>query len=200
MRKITTSSYSNDDGQLLSGFLDIIGRNTKIPSQSCDRFSFNCEIRRLNLIPVEQNVLHHITGYIISSIVKNQKTCRTCVSAIASRRRCNVSNMYNKLTAWRCYKQDTLYFMNRQAFEFFQQMELMFRAYKSTELFNSGLNLKDFLVQKFEEIEFELPICHMLKRKIITRFVLFKLKVNSIKPRKTKVYSSKTMAMHINTQ
>lgn len=75
----------------------------------------------------------------------------------------------------------------------------MFRAYEKTDLFRRNIDLKKYLTEKFEALPYTIPDCHNLKRKIVSRFVILKLKLTRKKiTQKKKKFNSKTMAMHYN--
>jgi len=66
----------------------------------------------------------------------------------------------------------------------------------------SNINLRNLFISKFEAISFFLPECHQLKKKIIRRFIVFRLKIYS-KNSTVDInnnYASKTMTMHTRTK
>lgn len=97
-------------------------------------------------------------------------------------------------------KKETLFFVSAATFSMFLQMEKIFRAYYDEIKLIPKLNLKLFMKHKFESIQYH-HICasHEMKDRIMNRFIVFKLKTKSKKDKPmTKVFASKTMAMHNN--
>lgn len=198
MRRISTSNYNQDDRDFIPDFLDLIPKVTKqikttetIPNEIVPDAMHS----QITLKEVDRNILNHVAGYIISSIIKNQKTCKECVQCVGSKKADLTT--YNRLTSVRCYKTETLFFVNKQTFMFFMEMEQIFRSYVDSNTENST-NLHTFFTQKFNNISYLVPDCHKLKSKIISRYALFRLKINSkkLKPQRKSLFSSKTMAMH----
>lgn len=144
---------------------------------------------------VELNILHYISGYIISSIKKNIKTYRQCISSLGNYKS-NLTN-YNVLTSLRRYTTttDTLFFVNNRTFNFFIEMEKLFRSFIAD---CTSKNKREFFISKCQNILFFVPSCHNLKNKIINRFITFRLKINprTIRAQTLRHYASKTMAMH----
>lgn len=196
MRQVSTSSYSYDEREFLPDFLNTIQeiRKKRTSSFNVDDEKENIQRNISQLTNVELNILHHISGYIISSIKKNIKTCNQCISSVGSYK-CNLSN-YNVLTSLRCYATDTLFFVNDRTFNFFIEMEKIFRSYIKD---CTSKNKREFFVSKCQNISFFVPSCHNLKDNIIKRFITFRLKINPRRIRAQKsrqYYGSKTMAMH----
>ena len=200
MKDTSTSSYKEDDREFLPDFLKVVRK--KKPRDDSD----NIEIPELQILDktalskVDLNILHHIAGYLIMSIAKKQKLCKRCIPQTG----CFKASVpyYSKLTSLRCYKQDTLFFVNQNTFHFFIEMELIFRTYFSTVYAKRGLNLKMFFVNKFSKLVYSIPDCHKLKKAIMSRFASFRLKIKSNKLKKVNnntMLSSKTMYMHYNT-
>lgn len=196
MKKIPTSNYSYDDREFLPEFLNTIQEIRKQRPKSFTVEDENKSTHR-NICPltnVELNILHNISGYIISSIKKSIKTCKQCISSLGSFK-CKLRT-YNVLTSLRCYKTDTLFFVNDRTFNFFIEMEKIFRSYIKD---CRNTNKRQFFVAKCNNISFFVPPCHNLKDTIIKRFITFRLKINPRQIRAQKLkqyYGSKTMAMH----
>lgn len=70
---------------------------------------------------IELNVLYYIAGYILHSISKTRTACNKCLSFAGSIS--NVSDYkYAKLVKLSCYKENTLFFVNENVFQYFREM------------------------------------------------------------------------------
>lgn len=196
MRQVSTSNYSYDDREFLPDFLSTI---QEIRKKRTDSFNLEDEKESTQrnisqLTNVKLNILHNISGYIISSIKKYIKTCNRCMLSLGSYK-CNLRN-YNVLTSLKCYAIDTLFFVNDRTFNFFIEMEKIFRSFIND---CRSKNKRKFFISKCYNIPFFVPSCHNLKNNIIKKFITFRLKINPRKGRIQKIrqyYGSKTMAMH----
>ena len=185
----------------MSDFLDILLKNRCSSTHYVNDIDTNVAIPNLSsesvyLNKTELNVVYYIAGYIIGSIIKNQKICNDCIKETASNK---ISyRTFNLLTRIRAHKR-RLFFANKKTFRFFVQMEKIFRIYYPY-VKNLKCNVKRFFVTKYKEIEFDLPECHNLKEKIVLRYHAFRVKCNSktFKSKKRIEYASKSMAMHEN--
>lgn len=196
MKDTTTSSYNKDDREILPEFLKVV-RKKKQSNTNRNIIIPDLPIVRIKLSKIDLNILHNIAGYLIMSIAKNQKVCKKCIPCTGSFKASIAA--YSKLTSLRCYKEDTLFFVNRLTFNFFVEMEYIFRTYFNTVHSKTGLDLKLFFVDKFSKINYNLPDCHKLKKSIMSRYASFRLKIKSQKLKKIQSFSSKTMHMHYNT-
>lgn len=100
----------------------------------------------------------------------------------------------------RCFKQETLFFINEQTFNFILEMEKIFRMYYE-QVRPKSFDLKLFFINKCRDLYYDIPPCHSLKEKIIERFFNFKLKKMSnlsVLTEKNYTYASKSIAMHTN--
>lgn len=199
MKTICKSNYDADDRQFLSDFLNILLQNRSINSHvltdSTYHFEPQISNQRISINKTELNILYYIAGYIIVSIRKNQTACNMCINA--TRSNAPIRHKYNVLTRIKAEKNKTYFFVNTETFQFFIQMERIFRTYyKHVRLHK--INLKHFFCTKYEEIAFSLPECHNLKKKIILRYHAFRLKncSTTLKLSKHAAHASKSVAMH----
>ena len=91
MKIISNSNYDQDDREFLSEFLEILLKNrcptTYYVSSSNiynDIPDFSEEAISLN--KTELNVVYHIAGYIMASIIKTQKICSKCIDFTSSKK------------------------------------------------------------------------------------------------------------------
>lgn len=197
MKEVQSGNYENDDRQFLSEFLDILLKNRSVTSHYTTAdisLSTNIKEDQIFLNRTEMNILYYVSGYIISSIKKNEKVCDYCINFTKSPT--VLYRDYNLLTRIKENKQKPFFYETIETFQFFIQMERIFRLYYA-QLSSVNINLKAFFLTKFGEIQISLPDCHNLKNKIINRFYIFRVR-NSYgkKMLNKKVYGSKSVAMH----
>jgi hypothetical protein len=124
------SSYTEDDRNFLSDFLDVIDLEpepTYNPVEIPNMDSFTT----FNLNYSEINSLYNIAGYIISSIKRTSKTCDSCVPSLGSLQ--PIKMVFTRFSYIKCYKKNTLFFCNEIAMDFFIEMESIFRKYRVTD-------------------------------------------------------------------
>lgn len=187
------SSYEEDDHDFLSGFLDTF--HEQKPVYEVPEIPVNLPAPTLNLNYSELNSLYNICGYILSSIKKTSKTCQTCLDSAGSKN--PLHKTFTKFTNLKQFKEKALFFCSEETFYLFLDLEAIFRKF-IPHISTLNVNCKDFLTKTMNEIECDfLPNCHNLKRKIIDRYVVFRLKINYKKHKKaTRKLASKSVAGH----
>lgn len=201
MKPISNSNYHEDDREYLSEFLNIISKSTDRTAKEdniVNRNDVTADLtnRSISFNRTEYNKIYNVAGYIMASILKNQKACHNCMQATGSKN--TTFFYYSRLTRIRAQGANTLFFVNAATFHFFLQMEKIFRIYFKSISEQENMNLKRFFFSKCSDITFSLPGCHKLKDKIILRYVAFRLKISSktLPVNKSVRYASKSMAMH----
>ena len=146
MKVVSSSNYDTDDREFLGEFLDVLLKNRSTNSHYvADESSLVEPViaqECINLNKTEENVLYYIAGYIIQSIQKNQKVCDVCVNSTKSST--NMYKSYNILTHLKANKKKRYFFVNMETFEFFLQMERIFRMYYKN-VTSQKINVKNFL-------------------------------------------------------
>ena len=99
----------------------------------------------MKIFYVETYVLYNISGYILSRIAKYNVHCTICLDSAGLKTECPRTE-YAKFVKKRCYKDDTLFFVNEETFKFFQQMEIDFRRYISYLEAHYSLTQIDFVL------------------------------------------------------
>lgn len=204
MMQVNNSNYQNDDQEYLTGFLEYLSEkksNTRRNIQIKDFSNINtvpdyknCTIK---LRILDMNSLYNIAGYIINSIIKTCKICKSCIRSAASKT--VLQYAYSKFVQYKSYTTNSLYYVNMKTFHIFVKLEKIFRHYSKYFSQMKNVDLKSFLIQKCQGINAEhiLP-CHDLYSKIMKRFIVFRLKIFNKKKCNNlcKIYDSKSMAMH----
>jgi len=119
LQELLNTNYETDSGTLLADFLK---RPTKkiLNKQSEEMPVIQPEIthKLIKLDNLELNSLYYVCGYIICSICKNQKICEKCINSAGSKT--YDSNVkYSRLVSLKCYRKNTLFFVNDKTFNFF---------------------------------------------------------------------------------
>lgn len=176
LKSASNSSYDEDKREFLAGFLDSLETTTPV----YDEVLLPSEIKypMFNLNYSEVNSLYNISGYILKSIVKTSTTCSNCISAAGSKN--PVYRKFTKLTLIKRFKEQSLIFVTEAVFYFFLEMESVFQKYFDI-VSSQNINIKDFYFKEMLNLKLDLPECHKLKNKIIKRFIVFRLKINSKK-------------------
>lgn len=154
-----SSSYEEDDRELLSGFLETVSDANAKHKYDEVKLPTTIAEPRLNLSHSELNSLYNISGYLVSSIKKVSKTCKECLSVVGSQR--PIYATFTKFTQLKRFRENTLFFCNETAFCFFLEMESVFCKYISIVL-NQNIDLKQFYLEKMKQIELNIPNCHKL--------------------------------------
>lgn len=118
---------------------------------------------------IELNILYNIAGYIISSIAKCTKVCSECLDSVGSRQY-NPNLKYSKLVQLRCFRKNTLLFVNNETFTYFYNMEIIIRQY------HTQCDLAFYLEKMKIIYRKTIKHCHNLPFKIMKRFITYRMK------------------------
>ncbi|XP_065075480.1 uncharacterized protein LOC135699203 [Ochlerotatus camptorhynchus] len=138
----------------------------------------------------EKNVVFHIAGMIVHKVAKHGAVCQQCIEkCIATSSDCH----YNKFTVSKDFTGQALVYVNNETFIFFLKLEIVFR--------NEINHCRND--QVFDTIEHQLLnipaehliLCHDLKRKLIRRFLHFRLKIHHPKKVHQNRLDSRSMAV-----
>lgn len=194
IRPSKCSSYDQDDREFLCNFFNKpkTEKVEQFPTISVDSIANNIYFNNIEL-----NVLYNVAGYIVHSIAKGKSAiCTTCLNSAGSTKY-NANVKYANFVHLKCYRNNTLFFVTQNVFEYFMDMEFIIRQYLS-HVSNSKCNLITFFMEKMQHIScVSLKNCHKLNVKIMKRFIAYRMKIACLKGRLVKpTYNSKTMAMH----
>lgn len=189
-----TSNYDKDEGQII----DFVNIHKKIkPVEEHTEIVLPPKtLHNIYIDNIELNLLYNIAGYIISSITKCTKVCLECLNSVGSKQY-DPNTKYSKLVQLRCFRRNTLFFVNNETFNYFYNMEVIIRQYLSY-LKNIPCNFLAFYMNKMKIISCKtIKNCHNLPTKIMKRFILYRMRISCKRKKlQKKEYSSKTMAMH----
>lgn len=198
LKPVGNSSYE-EDNRIIAG--DFLGKskpkvNKKIPLVP------DLSTKRINLDNIEINVLYYIAGYILSRISKYNIICKLCLNSAGSLTYEPILNVtYTNFIQLKCFRRNTLFFVNNRTFNYFYNTEIVIRQYLPYLKENFDIkkyNIVNFFKEKMQCIQCDaLKNCHNIQFKIKMYFIRFRLRIsNSKKKLSNKIYNSKTMAMH----
>ena len=170
MKNVSNSSYQEDGRHFFSEFLDVMLEKKK-ESKDIEKEKYKYK--------------------------QKQTVCPICISAAGSLQ--SSESPFASLTRYKCYGDETLFFINDSVF-FIIGMEVIFRSYYDS-VWKLDIDLNQFYTSKMRKINFLLPECHKLHEKIIKKFVSFRIKsmcgVNTTGINPEFMQASKSMAMHL---
>lgn len=179
MKNPKNSSYENDEGFYLSGFLDVIKESRNKEAALMVELSelppsiYN-NIENTILGKYELMVLYRISGCIIHRIRSNKfKVCDDCFKPLGSYTPKNTA--YSKLTFLKQHSKDKMFYPSESVFIFFRKMENVFQFYKRK--YGIFSNIKDSLKLRLMEIpDDQFESCHNIKERLVANFILFRLR------------------------
>lgn len=204
MDVVETSSYHNAESDWLIDFGDKLQRVEKpkrkplaeISNVQCnDDISLEIveECSQLCITNTEHNALYYISGIILNSLNSNAAVCANCMnSCIADE---NFSEYYVKYTEMREYSKNALVFVNEATFNFFLELEEIFRK-NIDYLIAINFNIDEQLYNLMKNVQTDHILqCHNLKEKIIRRFIQLRLKISQRKKIRENRNDSRSMAV-----
>ena len=130
MKSVNSSSYNEDDGFVIGDFFEKPkpkkekGFVPDIPDIASND---------VTIFHVEMYVIYNIAGYILSRIKKYNVHCTICLDSAGSKTE-YPRTKYAKFVKKRCFKDETLFFVNDETFNFptngdrFQAIHFVFRS------------------------------------------------------------------------
>jgi len=196
LKYVSRGSYDEDDRNILSGFIDVLDNSSLNTTFKEVQLPLEIDEPNMNLCNGELNSLYNVCDYIIHSIKQKSKLCSFCLSSVGSNKSINAA--FAKLAKLKRYKKGCLFFCNEITFNMFLSYERIFRKYYFI-IKDQNCNIKHFLISKMKEIvNVHIPNCHKLRDFIISRYILFLLKiVGKNKIKLANKYGSKTVANHL---
>lgn len=172
LKPVGNFSYEEDD-RLIAGNLLI---KPKVKETKKVLPVPHVSAKEINLGIIELNILYNIAEYILSRISKYNISCKMCLN-FAGSFTYNLSFKYAQFVQLKCFRRNTLFFVNKATFKYFHQMEIVIRQYLPCLKGKFDANKYD-LVNFFKEKIMCIPCntlknCHNIKYKIMTRFIKF---------------------------
>jgi len=186
-----SGNYLEDDRSFLADFLDTPKEKPATPDE-CDEDTFSYLIGELlpdTLSKAQESSLYYLAGYCISSVSKSWTHCTTCLEAAEDRRKSLSQGSREAITRLKEYKEGALTHCSDEAFKLFREGEKQFRMVQDHL---NGHNLVDKLVRRLSAFSVDIPDCHDLKTKLLTKFFTVRLYIyskaqNSIRVSQAKV-------------
>ena len=176
LRVKTSSSYNISDGAYLA---DFVSANKTADSETDEDFpDVLCFTPVTNsLSDADLASLYYLAGYIVSRVLKSNRTCDTCIPAIKCTDNVFVGD-HALLLKLKAYKDGCLVSCTPQVFDMLQQAEKIFRAV-NFNLLHHRKNVRKLLLTKIQEAcaDCNLPVCHNVKHVIVQRFVTLRLRI-----------------------
>uniref|UniRef100_A0A8C4Q829 THAP domain-containing protein 1 n=1 Tax=Eptatretus burgeri TaxID=7764 RepID=A0A8C4Q829_EPTBU len=198
-----TDSYQQDDGEFLAHFLNQPVRVPSNPPVGIIHFSDKQDVQ--DLPQAEHDSLSNLVLYCVHSVKKNEKTCDMCMKEMTAGPN-DVACLSAGLALLKQYEKGCLVKVSDKVYDMLLQVESMFRNAESSLM--EKTHVKKLLVEKAElqTRDFQLPTCHNLKHKLLTKFIntrlhfyckkrSVELKKNMERMKKGGERGSKSMAM-----
>ena len=205
LKSSTTSSYSLDDRNSITEFIDRGSISSNITTNNIstndyddlnEALLFNLNFSQSETITYDECELcslYYLGGYIISSVQKCQATCKTCISFLI----CNtvleqINAKVARLTTIKQYKDNCLVYCSQLAFDLFIISETVFRQFQACLLQNK-CNIQQLLYRTIinSSMDISVPQCHNIKEKIINRFLFIRLHFFARKQKMLRIQGNK---------
>lgn len=218
MQEVKNASYDTDDRAYLTGFMEYMeerSRENSIQEESLTvTNSMDCSadvVDDANLITnhsstdvsalaarlmldfdnSEANALFHVAGYIVGTIGKNMKTCKTCFDP------CHCDAPFDKVLGrfsnlLATTRGKPFVYVSKPIFNFFACMESLVRQHLKKKRSMSKSLIKA-VEQEFTTLNLDIPKCHNIKTKMIRRFLQFKLKSDRCRKTRKRRFDSRSM-------
>ena len=197
-QELNNTNYEQDDGNLIADFLKRFNKDKSKVVEQIPVIPLEAENKVINMNNFEMNSLYNVCGYVISRICKLNRVCNDCINSAGSKTYLNSNIKYSKFVQLKCYRTNTLFFVNNETFNYFFEMEIIFRKYIPYLKNTLNCDLVKFFTQKMAHIRCDtLNNCHDLFNKIMIYFIRFRIRTSSKNEMlKKPIFNSKTMAMH----
>nr|XP_029721568.1 uncharacterized protein LOC115262813 [Aedes albopictus] len=199
LTEVQGSSYDQDEREWLIDFATNVKqlkqnkaneKQTQVPViNELTRLGNQAALDRMN--SSEKNVVYHIAGMIVHKVAKHGAVCHQCIEKCLATE--PYISDYSKLTITKDFTGQALVYVNEETFLFFLKSEIVFRS----ELENTkNENVFDVIESQLLQIPAaHLIPCHDLKRKLIRRFLYFRLKIHEPKKVHKNKFDSRSMAV-----
>lgn len=121
---------------------------------------------------VEKDVLKHIAGYVVSRVKSNDKTCSRCSDFIMHPDQSTLNK--TEMLYFKNFVPEKLIRITDDCFNSFLMAEKVFRSIENS--LRVEQNVTTYVIQTLlDNVTFQsdIPNCHNLKQKLISRFVSF---------------------------
>lgn len=197
----SSGSYEVDDGEFIADFLN--GDNLFVAPSLSDDVLDVCEplvsnaVLNIEFDETDLSCSYYLCGYVLSRVIKNDKTCSECVAAAKSLDyQTEMGSKITKLLSLKEFRAGALVPCGCDVYNVLLTAEKIFRQHESAMLSKNG-NMKQMIADevKLSCCDVKLPECHAIKDKLINRFIgvrlqIFAKKIRSIRKKSTVTKSS----------
>ena len=176
LRMKPSSSYNTSDSTYLADFLSFSKTaNSETDDDFPEMLCFTDVSSSLS--DADLASLYYLAGYLVSRVLKSNRTCQTCIPAIKSEDNICVAD-HALLLKLKAYKDGCLVSCTPLVFEMLQQAEKIFRRV-NFNLLHHKKNVRKMLSTEIQKAcaGFHLPLCHNVKHVIVERFVTLRLRI-----------------------
>ena len=183
LRVKPTTSYNMDSSSYLAEFLPVLKASTTRNGASMSELADDDDdvpavlafSDSRSLSDAEMSSLYYLAGYVVSRVLRTNKTCETCAAAL------NTADTVGRegiLLLLKSYKKGSLVSCTSEAFELFKQAELIFRS-TNLGLVSQRKNVRKVLLKQMQQTcaGITLPECHSVKHVLLSRFVTLRLRI-----------------------
>jgi hypothetical protein len=200
----STTSYHIDDSDYFTDLFALTDEQKPAPDSiaeevDVDDFVLDTDAH-VELPRVQQNILYHLSGYCVHSVIKSQKHCECCFTSVL--RSDEQEIVPDTLTNLREYTKGSLLHVSKALFSMILKVECMFRQQICS--ISSHENVKCDLIRISTSLcdDVLFPTCHDIKTKIISKFINVRLRIYANKRSKDilegkskDAFASKSVAM-----
>jgi hypothetical protein len=170
-------SYELDEGSLLADFVNV-DAESQLGDHLSDDVVSACKplldtVNVVELDSLEVNCLYYLAGYVVSRVIKDDSTSADCISAVRSADFTNeLGSTITQLLVLKEFKSGSLVPCNEITFNLLLSCEIYFRQ-KESSFLSATNNIKQQLVVdlNLSTADIQLPECHNIELKIISRFI-----------------------------
>lgn len=179
-------NYQEDDGSYIADFLSAnpSAKQTTENRELDEDFILDL-MDTANLTEVktlEADILYNLCGYVIHSVqLRSKIKCKKCLAVLLSKDKEFDDNGFSDLVKLRDYTGSSLTYCSRLIFEkIFMPMEELFLKLDTVHDMITKKNVQEKLVSHFMNVlEDVLPACCLLKKRLITRYIVLRLKITA---------------------
>lgn len=206
MMEVKRSSYSNDDREYLSGFMDQVNSINKqqqlSPASSSSDTGKHLEFSMVEVSAMakqtlstinnaETNAIFHVAGYMMGSVKKNSTTCsnclRGCITPIPFDR---TFGKFSNLLA--TMKKKSFTYASDKNFHFVVCMDYIVQQHFSDRAMVDKTVITS-AIKSLMSLPLDLPSCHNIKMKLVKKFLHFKMKTERIRKTRKRKFDSRSM-------
>ena len=193
MKCPSSASYFEDDRQFLADFLEPIRFSANDDDDEAISGHFPDISEETPLNKAQESSLYHLAGYCLFSVKKRGTLCEVCTTLAEDPNRGTSSGSLNAITRLKEFRSGCLTYCSESAFTLLRDAETLFRMFESSGKL-TGPRLTSRLLNLSSEIisACQVPNCHKLKEKLLTKFFTVRLYIAARKENRRRFSKSDT--------